>query len=148
MFYAEYSALWWFVAGLLVVNLMLVRMGIRIFNREAILAKEMDELSLKAIWREFKHYFMRSPLSAKQIKSQIAARFSLYRFYRYDIPHLFKQYALPFGVIMLVTVLATRPNTPNGANFITNMVIIIMVSKMACQKVCKVSRYLSFRRVM
>ncbi|MDX1524439.1 MAG: ABC transporter permease subunit [Anaerolineae bacterium] len=38
MFYAEYAALWWFVAGLLVVNLILMRMGIRLFNREEILS--------------------------------------------------------------------------------------------------------------
>ncbi|MEM7346424.1 MAG: ABC transporter permease subunit, partial [Chloroflexota bacterium] len=36
MFYAEYSSLWFFIAALLVVTLILMRMGIRIFNREEI----------------------------------------------------------------------------------------------------------------
>ncbi len=46
---------------------------------------------------------MRSPLLAQQTKNGIATKFSLLRFYRYDIPFLFKAYALPFGIIMLVT---------------------------------------------
>lgn len=106
MFYAEYNALWWFVAALLLVNLILVRMGIRIFNREEILSKEMDELHVKTIWRDFKGYFLRPPELAAQRGNQAAAKFSLLRFYRHDIPQLLRSHALPFGVILLVTVSA------------------------------------------
>src|SRR5512136_1943896 len=49
MFWARYDVLWWIVAALIVVNVLLVRMGLRIFNREEILAKEMDEINLKGI---------------------------------------------------------------------------------------------------
>ncbi len=46
MFWAQYGVLWWILAGLLMVNAVLVRMGTRIFNREQLLGKEIDDLNL------------------------------------------------------------------------------------------------------
>ncbi len=106
MFYAEYSSLWWFVAGLLVVNVILIRMGIRLFNREDILAKEMDELNLKNLWRDFKGYFLRPPELAAERDNRAAARFNLRRIYRHDIPHLIRQQTLPLGMVLLATLVA------------------------------------------
>jgi uncharacterized membrane protein SpoIIM required for sporulation/ABC-type transport system involved in multi-copper enzyme maturation permease subunit len=107
MFYAEYNALWWFVLALLVVNMILVRMGIRIFNREEILSRELDELHIKNIWRDFKGYLLCPPeLATHQADPQIA-RFNLFRFYRHDIPLLLKDQILPFGVVMIATIAAT-----------------------------------------
>jgi uncharacterized membrane protein SpoIIM required for sporulation len=104
MFYAEYDALWWFIAGLLVVNVILVRMGIRLFNREDILSKELDELNLKNVWRNFKGYFLRPPDSALPRAGKGAEKFNPLRIYLHDIPLLLKQQLLPLGVILLVTV--------------------------------------------
>jgi uncharacterized membrane protein SpoIIM required for sporulation/ABC-type transport system involved in multi-copper enzyme maturation permease subunit len=106
MFYAEYSALWWFVLALLVVNLILVRMGIRIFNREDILSKEMDELHLKTILRDLRGYLLRPPELATQRTNQQAARFDPVRFYRHDIPQLLKDQSLPFSIILITTIAA------------------------------------------
>jgi len=106
MFYAEYSTLWWFVAALLVVNVILVRMGIRLFNREDILSRELDELNLKNTWRDFKGYFLRPPELAAQRGNAEAARFDLLRIYRHDIPLLIKQQTLPLGVIAVVSLIA------------------------------------------
>lgn len=106
MFYAEYDSLWWFVIALFVVNLILVRMGIRLFNREEILSREMDQLSLKSIWRDFKGYFLRPPELATRRMNKEAAKFNLLRFYRHDIPLLLKQQGLPLLVVLLVTVAA------------------------------------------
>lgn len=106
MFYAEYSALWWFLAALLVVNVILVRMGIKLFNREDILSKELDELNLKNTWRDFKGYFLRPPELATQRGNTGAARFDLLRLYRHDIPGLIKQQTLPLGVIGVVSIIA------------------------------------------
>lgn len=106
MFYAEYQALWWFVLALLVVNLILVRMGIRIFNREEILSREMDELHLKTLWRDFKGYFLRPPELAAYRADHPAARFSVLRFYRHDIPLLLKDQRLPLGMVLLTTLVA------------------------------------------
>lgn len=106
MFYAEYTALWWILVALLVVNVILVRMGIRIFNREEILSKELDELNLKNVWRDFKGYFLRPPEQAVKRAGQQPPKFSLFRLYRHDIPLLLRRQALPFMVILMVTVAA------------------------------------------
>jgi uncharacterized membrane protein SpoIIM required for sporulation/ABC-type transport system involved in multi-copper enzyme maturation permease subunit len=106
MFYAEYHALWWFVAALLVVNLILVRMGIRIFNREEILSKELDELSLKKIWRDFSGYFLRPPELATRRGDRESTRFNPLRFYGHDIPLLLKQQTFPFAVILITSLAA------------------------------------------
>ncbi|MCB0175791.1 MAG: stage II sporulation protein M [Anaerolineae bacterium] len=106
MFYAEYRALWWFVIALLVVDLILIRMGIRIFNREDILSKELDELHLRNIWRDFKGYFLRPPELARKRGETNAAKFNLLRFYRHDIPYLLKDQTPAFSVILIVVVSA------------------------------------------
>ncbi len=106
MFYAEYSSLWWVVIALLVVNLILVRMGIRLFNREEILSREMDELNMRTIWRDFRGYFLRPPEFATHRRDLETAKFNLLRFYRHDIPLLLKQQVMPFGVIMIIVVVA------------------------------------------
>jgi uncharacterized membrane protein SpoIIM required for sporulation/ABC-type transport system involved in multi-copper enzyme maturation permease subunit len=106
MFYAEYGSLWWFVAGLLVVNLIFVRMGIRLFNREEILSREMDELSLKSVWADFRGYFLRPPDQALERLNRAAAKFDLIRIYRHDIPRLLKEHSLPLAVVLLATVAA------------------------------------------
>jgi uncharacterized membrane protein SpoIIM required for sporulation/ABC-type transport system involved in multi-copper enzyme maturation permease subunit len=65
----------WHVAALLVVaNLIVGRMSVRLFNREEILAREMDELHLRAILRGFWGYF-----------TEGRGRFSLLHFYRADL---------------------------------------------------------------
>ncbi len=53
MFYANYGLLWWIVLFLLVVDVILVRMGIRTFNREELLGREIDELNLGSLARTF-----------------------------------------------------------------------------------------------
>ncbi|MCS7178313.1 MAG: stage II sporulation protein M [Anaerolineae bacterium] len=50
--------LWYILLFLLVANVMLVRMGIRLFNREELLGREIDELNLRNIWRMFRKYFV------------------------------------------------------------------------------------------
>ncbi len=48
MFWAQYGTLWWILFGLLVLDVVLVRMGERSFNREELLGREIDELNLLA----------------------------------------------------------------------------------------------------
>lgn len=106
MFYAEYEALWWILAALTVVSLILVRMGIRIFNREEILSKEMDELNLKNMWHSFKGYFLRPPELAAKRGDHASARFNLLRFYRHDIPVLICQQGLSIVMVLIMTMAA------------------------------------------
>lgn len=104
MFYAEYTALWWVAVGLLVVDLILVRMGIRIFNREDILSKEMDEINIKNIWRDFTGFFLRPPEAAAHLTDHSSAKFELLRFYFHDIPLLLKEYRQPLVVVLIAAV--------------------------------------------
>ncbi|GAB4530398.1 MAG: hypothetical protein Kow0063_08450 [Anaerolineae bacterium] len=101
MFWAEYRVIWWIIAGLIVVALILVRMGVRTFNREEILAKEMDDLKLKTIWRDFCGYFLRPPLPASRRSQSTPARFDLLRIYTRDIPTLIKAEWLPLLMVLL-----------------------------------------------
>jgi ABC-type transport system involved in multi-copper enzyme maturation permease subunit len=102
MFNARYGVLWWFIIGLLVVDLILVRMGIRIFNREEIISKEMDEIKLKTLWRDFWGYFLRPPALQAQRHLVAEAKFDLVRIYRSDLPHLLARQRLPLLVVVLV----------------------------------------------
>jgi uncharacterized membrane protein SpoIIM required for sporulation len=106
MFYADYGALWWIFAALIVVDLILIRMGIRIFNREEILSKELDELNLKNLWRTFKGFFLRPPKMATNLADYQSAEFDLLRIYRHDIPRLLQEYQLPLVIIVITTLAA------------------------------------------
>ncbi len=101
MFWGRYNVIWWIIVGLVVVDLILVRMGVRTFNREEILAKEMDELNLKTIWRDFWGYFLRPPELAIQRSQGAPARFDLLRLYTHDIPVLIKTHWLPLAVVLV-----------------------------------------------
>jgi uncharacterized membrane protein SpoIIM required for sporulation/ABC-type transport system involved in multi-copper enzyme maturation permease subunit len=56
MFWGRYNTLWWIVAFLLVVNGLLVRMGMRLFNREELLGRDIDEPNLGSLWRVFRQH--------------------------------------------------------------------------------------------
>ncbi len=104
MFWGQYNVIWWIIVGLVVVDLILVRMGLRIFNREEILAKEMDDLNLKTIWRSFWGYFLRPPALARQSNQAAPARFDLLRIYSQDIPELIAAQWLPLVVVVITLV--------------------------------------------
>lgn len=80
MFWGIYDALWGFVAALFVVDLILVRMGVQLFDREELLGREFDTLNLKQAWRTFVMYFRRVG------PGEAAERFTLWRVYRRDVP--------------------------------------------------------------
>jgi uncharacterized membrane protein SpoIIM required for sporulation/ABC-type transport system involved in multi-copper enzyme maturation permease subunit len=50
----ERYVLWYIVGGLLIVVTLFVRTGVRIFNREELLGRAIDELNLKWAWRVFR----------------------------------------------------------------------------------------------
>jgi uncharacterized membrane protein SpoIIM required for sporulation len=47
MFWGRYHVLWWIVLGLALVSLILIRMGMRLFNREELLGRELDVLEFR-----------------------------------------------------------------------------------------------------
>jgi len=58
MFWARYDTLWWILAFLLVVDVLLVRMGVRLFRREELLGREIDMMQLGRLWQVFRQHFV------------------------------------------------------------------------------------------
>ena len=58
MFWAQYDVLWWVLLGLGLLTAVLVRMGVRLFNREELLGRDIDEINLRAMWRVFAAAFV------------------------------------------------------------------------------------------
>lgn len=77
MFWAQYGTLWWILFGLLVLDVVLVRIGERSFNREELLGREIDELNLLAGLR---HWWA---LTLARRKG--GPRRSLWRWYREEV---------------------------------------------------------------
>jgi uncharacterized membrane protein SpoIIM required for sporulation/ABC-type transport system involved in multi-copper enzyme maturation permease subunit len=100
MFWGSYDVLWWIVAGLLMADLILVRMGTHIFNREELLGGEIDEINLRFIWQRFSGFFLRSPRDAQQVGAE-NPRLNLWRLYRHDLPILVCRQWLPITVVIL-----------------------------------------------
>jgi uncharacterized membrane protein SpoIIM required for sporulation/ABC-type transport system involved in multi-copper enzyme maturation permease subunit len=98
LFWGDYDVIWFIILALLMVNVILVRMGVRIFNREEILSKEMDTLNLKTIWGDFKGYFLRSPQEAVNRDAPLP-KFSLLRIWRNDVPYLLRTHTLPLAIV-------------------------------------------------
>jgi len=58
MLWGRYASLWWLLAFLLVGDVLLIRMGLRLFNREELLGREIDVLRLGRLWRTFRRHFV------------------------------------------------------------------------------------------
>lgn len=110
LFWGQYDVMWYILAALLIADVLLIRTGIRTFNREEILAREIDELNLGSLWRKFFGYFR-------------GAGFSLMRLYREEVPRLLRENYMPIlmtlGVVLagvaLGWVIALRyPLPPNS----------------------------------
>ncbi|MDE3087975.1 MAG: stage II sporulation protein M [Chloroflexota bacterium] len=92
LFWGQYDVLWAIIAALVVAVALLIRTGMRTFNREEILAGEIDELNLGAMARLFRQYFFGGK------------RFSLVRLYREEVPRLVRENRLPIMVTVIVVV--------------------------------------------
>jgi len=85
MFWANYAVLWWILLALVVVNVLLVRMGLQIFDREELLGREIDELNLRSIWARFARFWARVEPDGP------AQRMSLWRIYTRDLPAILRR---------------------------------------------------------
>jgi uncharacterized membrane protein SpoIIM required for sporulation len=108
MFWGNFDTLWIIALGLLVVATILIRMGVRIFNRETILGREIDQLHLRRSARLFRHYFVQAPgkVPVAPVREQAGTlplrllRW-LGRVYRYDLPYLLRQNWIPVLVVVI-----------------------------------------------
>jgi uncharacterized membrane protein SpoIIM required for sporulation len=57
MFWGNHVGLWWLILALAMTAVILMRMGIKIFNREELMGRDIDHIQLGWIWRQFWHRF-------------------------------------------------------------------------------------------
>ncbi|MGD8488542.1 MAG: stage II sporulation protein M [Anaerolineae bacterium] len=113
MFWGNYQALWIVAVGLLVVAVILVRMGVKTFNREEILGREVDELNVRRTGQLLYHFFVQPPDRTIRVANAPAVSLAPLRFirwlgrvYRYDLPYLLRHNGLPIVLVILALVMA------------------------------------------
>lgn len=57
LFWGNHAGLWWLALALLITALMLMRMGVRIFNREELMGREIDQLRIGWMLAQFWGHF-------------------------------------------------------------------------------------------
>lgn len=98
MFWGRYDVLWLFVAALIVVDLLLVRMGVSLFDREQLLGREFDTFNLREKWLAFVRFF-------KQVEPKgQAERFTLLRVYRRDLPAIVRRANPALWTVLAATI--------------------------------------------
>lgn len=97
----RWEVLWLIVALLVVTAIALVRTGMGAFNREEILSREHEQLSLRRVGTTFR-IFLREYQPAGVVPARYhGAPFSLGRFYRRELPALLREYRLPLLLALL-----------------------------------------------
>lgn len=111
MFWGNYNALWSIALALIVVMVIMVRMGVKTFNREEILGREIDELNLRRLGRLLRHFFVDPPQGAGKAgtPSDAASPFLrllrwLGRVYRYDLPYLLRHSWMPIVIVSIFVI--------------------------------------------
>lgn len=104
MFWAAYGALWWVILAMGVLALLLVRMGLAHFNREALLGRELDTLDMKAGWKFFRKQF-------------VGEARSLGGWFYQEIPTALKRMRLPIAVATLILVGAIAVGLRESSQF-------------------------------
>lgn len=97
----RYDVLWYTLAALALVALALIRSGLAGFNREEILSREHEDLSLGLIWARFKLFFCEHRPAGVAPASYAGLPFSPGRFYRQEFPALLRELRLPLLCALL-----------------------------------------------
>ncbi len=84
--------LWYIMVGMVVTVVLLVRMGARIFNREELLGRALDQLNLRWAWRVFR----------QELRGPIGERFHLGRWYRLSVWPTVRRLRAPMAVVLVV----------------------------------------------
>jgi uncharacterized membrane protein SpoIIM required for sporulation/ABC-type transport system involved in multi-copper enzyme maturation permease subunit len=110
MFWANYSVLWFIVLFLIVVDAVLVRMGIRMFNRESLLGREIDELNVPYLWRTFWSHMRWEDwafgLDEERLPSWLRWIGAVGGLYRYRIPGILRRARLAILTVVAGLVLS------------------------------------------
>ena len=93
MFWANYNILYLAVVGMLVVTVMLIRMGLALFNREHLLTTQIERFDVRGWWGVFSSLFLRRP-------GKKGGRFSLPGFYRSELGLILADLKLPLAFVV------------------------------------------------
>jgi ABC-type Na+ efflux pump permease subunit len=91
LFWGQYNVLWYIIAALAVADAILIRTGVRTFNREELLAREIDELNLGSTIRLFLKYLEITP-------------FSLAKIYLHDLPRILRDNRASIVLTLIVLI--------------------------------------------
>lgn len=94
LFWGQYDVLWYLIAALSVVDAILIRLGVQTFNREEILAREVDELNPRRTIRAF----------VSHLKS--GEGWSLRGLYARELPRILRANRLPISITVAVLLAA------------------------------------------
>lgn len=97
LFWGRYHVLWVVALGLVAMSIALLRAGMRLFNREEILAREFDEFSLRSLWRRFLSSW--SALPGETLPATPRPLPGLVQLYREHLPRLFRLYSRPLVLV-------------------------------------------------
>jgi len=89
LLFAHYTTLWLIALFLAVLNILLVRLGVQVFDRENLLGKDIDNLDIKEAWRVFKEAFW--------------PQNGFIRLFTQDIPHILKGTRHELALTLFVT---------------------------------------------
>lgn len=106
----RWDVLWVVVYVLVVMAVALVRTGMGAFNREEILSREHEQLSLKRISETFRTFLREYQPAGVGPAAYVGGPFSFRRFYRHDFLALLGEYRLP----LLVAVIAALGGLAGG----------------------------------
>jgi ABC-type transport system involved in multi-copper enzyme maturation permease subunit len=105
--------LWLVALGLGLFALLFLRMGLRLFNREDILTREIDEIKGGQIWTSYRRYLALPPRWALLARTPDAPpvparlqRPTLRRLYFHDLPTLLRLRAPELGLVVLTGAVA------------------------------------------
>ncbi|MCG8350171.1 MAG: stage II sporulation protein M [Chloroflexales bacterium] len=96
----RWDVLWLIIGGLIVIAILLIRTGLAAFNREEILSREHEQLSLSRIATTFVLFFREYRPAGIAPQDYHSLPFSPHRFYHVELPSLLRELRLPFYVAL------------------------------------------------
>lgn len=100
----RYDLLWLVLAALVVVAAALIRSGMASFNREEILSREHEELSLGGIWATFRTFLNEYRPAGVRPAEYAGLPFSARRYYRSELRALLGELRLPLAFALTAAV--------------------------------------------
>ncbi|HEU5011164.1 MAG TPA: stage II sporulation protein M [Roseiflexaceae bacterium] len=113
----RWDVLWLVALLLLVIAIALIRTGIASFNREEILSREHEQLSLRRIRTTFATFFREYQPPGVAPDQYRRLRFSPRRFFHEELWELLRAYRLPLGVAVGAAVFGLLSGNYIGAHF-------------------------------